>query len=705
MANKRIEIQVKNDLIIPFVFPDYDTLEDNNALKNVNVYYATFTNRYENTPTLIGKLSEINNLTHIDSIKSTNTGAMILFKFINTPNTTENNNKIYTTSTRRWRLYNDVSNATYGNLSGYFTLFMSLDATLPTYKGSTTDMNIYGESVSVKCSQPIATPSSSSVSSGTNVTLSTQTENANIYYTLDGSTPDENSTLYTSPITITQDTTIKAIAIKTGYTNSDILTSAYTIALPTTKSIDVTIKNTLYNQVKSDIEFFYSICDNPNEITNPIISLGSLPDLASNILHIEYSSLNLGVFILYKYNTDDVTTNSSNSDNFLEMGISSNLKSYGIYNTDINKFIFSKNNVFKVYSENDTELTISEKNYALQIIPIVENHFTLTPKKLTYSLTPETITLQADTGYFFSNPPTLHFSSAIPTTKTFTLSADSKTATLTIIANDLNNQFISSATIQIERETIISDKYGLVTLYKPTSEQLKQLSTKLLHKYNVDSGKFDILDLSKYILSFISLPLDIDEYDSKEMTLNSIETNITMDYLNDNIVILNFGDVSITGFYNNSIDYKNTKINIYLPFVNTVSLDTSKYMDKTVNLSYRVDLFTGDFIAILKVNNIIYDTFSGNCSIQIPFVNKISGSDISIKDYSNNNLLNDNEPKVIVSSNVKNDDVIINTNYYTQLNNLSGYNVVDNFEESTSSHLNKNDLEHITDLLRQGVIF
>lgn len=692
-----------NSCVVPF--PDITEVASDDVLTHARFYYAENSITPPYNLIELGKLSKITTKT-INLTSGEYFGLFLKFDTASMNNASYNE-KITVNATIKSTGASVVYKNYYKNnnwVTSAFIIALSNTEVQPyLFNQKRINIEIIGDKPrpSLKCSQPIATPTSSSVASGTNVTLSTQTENANIYYTLDGSTPDSNSTLYTVPITITENTTIKAIAIKDGLDDSDILTSIYTIAIPTTKSIDITIRNTLYNQVKSDIKYFYSIADNPNQITNEIIPI--TPE--NNILHIEYSSENLGIFILYKYNTDNTDTNSSICDNFIRIGSSENIRSFGVYDDNLEKFIFNKNSLYKVFSESDTELMIYELVYTLQILPIVENNFTVTPKKINYIDTPITITLQANTGYFFSNPPTLHFSSAIPTTKTFSLSADSKTATVTINANDLNDRFISSATIQIERETVISDKYGLVTLYKPTSEQLKQLSTKLLHKYNVDSGKFDILDLSKYILSFISLPLDVEEFDTKEMTLNSISTGITIDYLNDNIISLDFGEIIITGFYNNSIDYKNTKINLYLPFVDNVSLDTSKYMNKTINLSYRIDLFTGDFIAIIKVNNIIYDSFSGNCSIQIPFVNKISGSDISIKDYSNNNLLNDNEPKVIVSSNVKNDDVIINTNYYTQLNNLSGYNVIDNFEESTSSHLNKNDLEHITDLLRQGVIF
>jgi len=61
---------------------------------------------------------------------------------------------------------------------------------------------------------PTASPGAGSYSGPQTVTLSTATAGANIYYTLDGSTPDYTSTLYVagSPITVTPPETVKAIA-------------------------------------------------------------------------------------------------------------------------------------------------------------------------------------------------------------------------------------------------------------------------------------------------------------------------------------------------------------------------------------------------------------------------------------------------------------------------------------------------------------
>jgi hypothetical protein len=82
----------------------------------------------------------------------------------------------------------------------------------------------------VKVATPAALPGEGALLAGDTVALSTETEGALIYYTLDGSTPTGASTLYANPIPITQAVTIKAIAVKAGYTDSDILEAVYTVS-------------------------------------------------------------------------------------------------------------------------------------------------------------------------------------------------------------------------------------------------------------------------------------------------------------------------------------------------------------------------------------------------------------------------------------------------------------------------------------------
>ena len=56
----------------------------------------------------------------------------------------------------------------------------------------------------------------------TDITLKSGVTGAKIFYTLDGSTPTEESTLYTEPLNVTAECTVKAVALGDGYLLSDV---------------------------------------------------------------------------------------------------------------------------------------------------------------------------------------------------------------------------------------------------------------------------------------------------------------------------------------------------------------------------------------------------------------------------------------------------------------------------------------------------
>ena len=69
--------------------------------------------------------------------------------------------------------------------------------------------------------------------SHTNVTISSATLGSTIHYTTDGSEPTESSTLYSSPIAVTNNTTLKARVFKSGWNASTTASHMYTI-MPST---------------------------------------------------------------------------------------------------------------------------------------------------------------------------------------------------------------------------------------------------------------------------------------------------------------------------------------------------------------------------------------------------------------------------------------------------------------------------------------
>jgi hypothetical protein len=95
---------------------------------------------------------------------------------------------------------------------------------------------------------PTFSPVAGTYTAAQSVALASGTSGAAIYYTIDGTNPTTSSTLYTTPISIAVTTNVKALAVKSGYTNSAVNSALYTINIPSgpfTITINTTGKITI----------------------------------------------------------------------------------------------------------------------------------------------------------------------------------------------------------------------------------------------------------------------------------------------------------------------------------------------------------------------------------------------------------------------------------------------------------------------------
>ena len=79
---------------------------------------------------------------------------------------------------------------------------------------------------------PVISPATGAFTSAQSVTIKCDTTGADIYYTIDGSEPTESSTKYSNAFQVSATTTVKAIAVKSGYEDSSVATSTITINTP-----------------------------------------------------------------------------------------------------------------------------------------------------------------------------------------------------------------------------------------------------------------------------------------------------------------------------------------------------------------------------------------------------------------------------------------------------------------------------------------
>lgn len=95
------------------------------------------------------------------------------------------------------------------------------------YGYSIYEMEVYG---ALQAEAPVITPVSGTYSGEQKVTMSTSVKGAEVKYTLDGTTPTEDSKTYTAPITINKSTIVRAVTYRKGMLLSDPTESSIIIA-------------------------------------------------------------------------------------------------------------------------------------------------------------------------------------------------------------------------------------------------------------------------------------------------------------------------------------------------------------------------------------------------------------------------------------------------------------------------------------------
>lgn len=106
--------------------------------------------------------------------------------------------------------------------------------------------------------------------------------------------------------------------------------------------------------------------------------------------------------------------------------------------------------------------------------------------------------------------------------------------------------------------------------------------------------------------------------------------NVEANMLAKQFAVVNFGKVFIYENYGNFLDYTNTQIELYLPFIGTVDIDTAEVMDGGIELAYTIDFLTGMCVANVNCNRTVIlpdgsakvqrsqHSYQGNCAISVP---------------------------------------------------------------------------------------
>ena len=274
---------------------------------------------------------------------------------------------------------------------------------------------------------------------------------------------------------------------------------------------------------------------------------------------------------------------------------------------------------------------------------------------------------------------------------------------LTIYSVDSN---VSEISIFVEAEYNY-EKLGLIGIYAPTETQMLELASKRF--YSPLEGEFK--DYSEYIISYMKLYLNRDaitSYIQKTVKYGPYDTNITCDLFPDYVVEFDLGRVFISETHGNSIDYEQTTLTAYLPYIGFVELPVPVFMNKAANLHYRVNVASGECLAVFSDDNgVLLQGFTGNMSFSIPVHFNSTLRDNSLSDSSPWYLFKDLNPYIEARSQIPyepespvfgGDDNRIDT-----LSNFSGYCVFSDVNLNMGV-MTQAEYDEIISLLKSGVI-
>lgn len=165
---------------------------------------------------------------------------------------------------------------------------------------------------------------------------------------------------------------------------------------------------------------------------------------------------------------------------------------------------------------------------------------------------------------------------------------------------------------------------GFIHAYLMNSTTASNLANYMLTDSFIQGVKHLMADPIDYIISFVMLPVQPTVSGSANILIGGVDTQISASLINNQFLRFSCGKLKCSELWQGFIDYApSTRISIFLPFVGIRELAPDDIMDGTVEVVYRIDVLTGEFIVTLCSNtsralNGIISAYNGTMGMDIP---------------------------------------------------------------------------------------
>lgn len=236
------------------------------------------------------------------------------------------------------------------------------------------------------------------------------------------------------------------------------------------------------------------------------------------------------------------------------------------------------------------------------------------------------VTLTANDGTEFDteqSTPQFYYNNAsgYPQTQDLTISSDKKTATGSIQINtDWSDFAVIGSAYPV---AVVGEQYGAINVYLVTLDELTEFSGKRFFKEtgtdpSTGAPIYENIDLGAYVNKIRRVYTNIAASSTDVIRCGNYNTGVSCHQPAQDKITLDFGTAVVPAHNEDNTDYE-SEIQIFLPFAGFVTLNTD-YAGKTIALQYVINVVTGNGVALLSCNGVVFQVKETEPSSEIIYL-------------------------------------------------------------------------------------
>ena len=230
------------------------------------------------------------------------------------------------------------------------------------------------------------------------------------------------------------------------------------------------------------------------------------------------------------------------------------------------------------------------------------------------------VKLLANPNTEFDTAPYFDILAAYPTTQPLTVAEDKRTATGSVKAGDWQRITIKGNATPV---AVVGTQYGAINVYLVTLDELAEFSEKRFFKVtgtDPETGMpiYENIDLGEYVNRIKRIYTDIAALSTDVIRCGNYNTGVSCHQPAQDKITLDFGTAVVPAHNEDNTDYE-SEIQIFLPFAGFVTLNTD-YAGKTIGLQYVINVVTGNGVALLSCNGVVFQVEETEPSSEIIYL-------------------------------------------------------------------------------------